>query len=73
MKHFTNILLFLIFSGFMSCGDKDASPVYTLVWDTPSKNTYETMPLGNGEVALNAWIDETGNLRFYISRIDGSS
>jgi hypothetical protein len=70
MKHFTNILLFLLIAGFISCGDKDESPVYKLVWDTPSKNTYETMPLGNGEVALNAWIDETGNLRFYISRID---
>ncbi|MDR3229616.1 MAG: DUF5703 domain-containing protein [Puniceicoccales bacterium] len=41
-----------------------------VVWTTPSKNTYETMPLGNGEVALNAWVDELGDLRFYISRID---
>jgi hypothetical protein len=40
--------------------------MYQLVWDTPSKNTYETMPLGNGEVALNAWIDEAGTLQFYI-------
>ncbi|MDR3228737.1 MAG: DUF5703 domain-containing protein [Puniceicoccales bacterium] len=45
----------------------DASEV---VWTTPSKNTYETMPLGNGEVALNAWVDELGDLRFYIARID---
>ena len=28
------------------------------------------MPLGNGEVAVNAWIDDAGTLRFYISRID---
>ena len=62
----------LIFAGFISCsgGDKDASSLYKLVWDTPSKNTDETMPLGNGEVAVNAWIDEQGNLRFYISRLD---
>lgn len=44
--------------------------LYKVVWDTPSKNVYETMPLGNGEVASNTWIDEEGNLRFYISRID---
>ncbi|MDR0395102.1 MAG: DUF5703 domain-containing protein, partial [Tannerella sp.] len=71
MKNFTHILLFLIVSGFISCGDcRDAASFYRLVWDTPSRNTYETMPLGNGEVAANARIDEAGNLRFYISRID---
>ncbi|MDR0384890.1 MAG: DUF5703 domain-containing protein [Prevotellaceae bacterium] len=70
MKNFTNILLFLIIAGFISCRDDDSSSIYRLVWDTPSKNTYETMPLGNGEVAANVWIDEAGNLRFYISRID---
>ncbi|MDR1141249.1 MAG: DUF5703 domain-containing protein, partial [Planctomycetaceae bacterium] len=44
--------------------------LYEVVWDSPSKNVYETMPLGNGEVAVNVWIDEAGILRFYISRID---
>jgi hypothetical protein len=48
----------------------DESSLYELVWNSPSKNVNETMPLGNGEVALNAWIDETGNLKFYIARID---
>ncbi|MDR2755515.1 MAG: DUF5703 domain-containing protein [Planctomycetaceae bacterium] len=48
----------------------DEPPLYELVWDTPSKNVHETVPLGNGEVAVNAWIDKTGNLRFYIARID---
>jgi hypothetical protein len=28
------------------------------------------MPLGNGEVALNAWIEPSGDLRFYIARTD---
>jgi hypothetical protein len=71
MKNFTIILLILVFTGFISCGDRDdSSSLYRIVWDSPSKNTYETMPLGNGEVAANAWIDEAGNLRFYISRID---
>ena len=66
----SRIALLSLFLGFTSCGDKDASSMYKVVWDTPSKNTYETMPLGNGEVAVNAWIDDAGTLRFYISRID---
>jgi hypothetical protein len=70
MKNFKSIMLFFALAGFVSCNDKDDLSIYRLVWDTPGKNTYETMPLGNGEVAANAWIDESGTLRFYISRID---
>lgn len=50
-------------------GYADSSP-YIVRWLTPSMNAYETMPLGNGEVALNARIDDMGNLRFYIARTD---
>jgi hypothetical protein len=28
------------------------------------------LPLGNGEIALNAWIEPSGDLRFYIARTD---
>ncbi|MDR2704322.1 MAG: DUF5703 domain-containing protein [Planctomycetaceae bacterium] len=51
-------------------GEESSLSLYKIVWETPSKNVYETMPLGNGEVGINAWIDETGDLKFYIARID---
>jgi len=41
-----------------------------MVWDLPSPNYNGTMPLGNGEIALNAWIEPSGDLRFYIARTD---
>ena len=28
------------------------------------------MPLGNGEIALNAWMTRDGDLHFYIARTD---
>lgn len=43
---------------------------YEVVWDSPSEDADGTMPLGNGEVALNAWIEPSGDLRFYIARTD---
>ena len=46
-----------------------ASP-YEVIWDTPSPDRNGTMPLGNGEIALNAWIEPSGDLRFYIARTD---
>ena len=39
------------------------SSPYEVVWDTPSADTNGTMPLGNGEIVLNAWIEPSGDLR----------
>jgi len=44
--------------------------LYEIVWDSPSKDYNGTFPLGNGEVALNAWVEPSGDLRFYIARTD---
>ncbi len=46
---------------------------YNVVWDTPSQNASGSMPIGNGEVGLNVWVEENGDLRFYISRTDAWS
>lgn len=48
----------------------ESSSPYVVAWDTPSADSGGTMPLGNGEVALNAWIDAAGDLKFYIARTD---
>ena len=46
---------------------------YNEVWTTPSAYSWESMPLGNGETALNVWVEENGDLRFYIGRSDAES
>ena len=43
---------------------------YNVVWDSPSKDAHGSMPLGNGDVGINAWIEETGDLVFYVSKTD---
>lgn len=43
---------------------------YNVVWDSPSKDAHGSMPLGNGDVGINAWIDEKGDLVFYVSKTD---
>jgi len=43
---------------------------YNVVWDTPSKDHNGSMPLGNGDIGVNAWIEENGDLIFYISKTD---
>lgn len=44
-----------------------------VVWTTPSKDSAGSMPLGNGEVGINLWVEEGGDLLFLISRSDAFS
>jgi hypothetical protein len=52
----------------------ETSPHYTapynVVWTSPSHDAAGSMPLGNGQVGINLWVEEDGDLRFYISRND---
>jgi len=44
---------------------------YNVVWDSPSKDYNGSMPIGNGDIALNAWVEEeSGDLLFYIAKTD---
>ena len=44
-----------------------------VVWTSPSHDAAGSMPLGNGQVGINLWVEEDGDLRFYISRTDSLS
>jgi uncharacterized protein DUF5703/concanavalin A-like lectin/glucanase superfamily protein len=43
---------------------------YNEVWETPSQGSSGSMPLGNGDIGLNVWVEEEGDLCFYISKTD---
>ncbi len=44
-----------------------------VVWTSPSHDAAGSMPLGNGEVGINLWVEPGGDLVFYISRSDSLS
>ncbi len=46
---------------------------YNVVWSSPSETPAGSMPIGNGEVGLNVWVESNGDLLFYISRTDAWS
>ena len=48
----------------------DALSAYNVVWDSPSRNASGSMPLGNGDIGVNAWVEEGGDLVFYVSKTD---
>lgn len=43
---------------------------YNIQWNTPSKNSLGSMPIGNGDIGLNVWVEEDGSLNFYIGKTD---
>jgi len=43
---------------------------YNVVWDSPSTDAHGSMPIGNGDVGINAWVEPSGDLVFYVSKTD---
>ncbi len=46
---------------------------YNVVWNTPSVNSLGSMPLGNGDIGMNVWVEGNGDLYLYLSKTDAWS
>jgi alpha-L-fucosidase 2 len=43
---------------------------YDIIWNTPSRDARGSMPAGNGDISLNVWVEESGDLVFYVGKTD---
>lgn len=52
--------------------DAGGNPVdrYNVLWDSPSKDAKGSMPIGNGDIGLNVWVEPSGDLCFFIGKTD---
>ncbi len=41
-----------------------------LNWDSPGPSSAASMPIGNGDIGLNVWVETNGDLLFYIGKTD---
>jgi alpha-L-fucosidase 2 len=41
-----------------------------VTWDVPGPTSSQSMPIGNGDIGLNVWVEPNGDLNFYISKTD---
>ena len=46
---------------------------YNIIWDSPSEDYNGSMPIGNGDIGANVWVEEGGDLLFYIGKTDSYS
>src|SRR4030042_1914112 len=52
------------------CAATDEIGRYDVVWTSPSKDSAGSMPMGNGDISLNVWMEESGDVSFYIGKTD---
>jgi hypothetical protein len=46
---------------------------FNVAWDSPSTDCHGSMPIGNGDLAANVWVEPGGDLLFYLSKSDSWS
>ena len=44
-----------------------ANELLDVIWNSPSRSSSESMPVGGGDIGMNVWV-ENGDLLFYIGR-----
>ena len=74
--NFKIIALIVLVSMFVACSTTNQNSEidnYNVVWDSPSLNSMGSMPAGNGDLGVNLWVEENGDLLFYLSKTDAWS
>ncbi len=67
-------ILFIAASvSFNVVAQKSTLADYDITWKTPGLNSQGSMPLGNGDIGINAWVERNGDLLFYLSKTDAWS
>ena len=66
-------LAYIFVSISLSAFSQSKLDPYNVVWTSQSKSPSGSMPLGNGDIGANLWVDEQGQLCLYISKTDAFS
>ena len=48
-------------------------PSQKVIWTEPGRDFRDSMPIGNGELGANVWIESTGEIYCYLARTDAWS
>jgi alpha-L-fucosidase 2 len=80
----TVIVAIVLLSSTLTAGeevfrsDGDGIDKSNVVWNSPSERALDSMPIGNGDIGLNVWVEKKGDahegdLLFYIAKSDSVS
>lgn len=60
----------LVLSGQTVLNPDPSIDACNVTWTTPGPTSAESMPVGNGDIGLNVWVESNGDLNFYIGKTD---
>ncbi|NWJ51433.1 MAG: hypothetical protein HXX14_11275 [Bacteroidetes bacterium] len=69
-KRISLLLLCFLFSVKLLAQKNHDLSQYNVIWNSPSEDSFGSMPLGNGDIGVNVWVEKNGDLLFYISKVD---
>ena len=72
MKKYLILLMLSAFSAMTWAVDK-AVPQFDITWNELGTDENCSMPLGNGDIAVNAWTEQNGDLVMLIAKTDAWS
>lgn len=52
---------------------QEQTDLYNVIYAKPGKSDRSAMPLGNGRLGISLWVEQDGDLQFYISHTDAQS
>jgi alpha-L-fucosidase 2 len=67
---FSSLICTLCFSNEKT---NDPLDVYNVIWDSPSQDHNGSMPIGNGNIGVNTWVEPNGDLLLLMSKTDAWS
>ncbi len=66
-------LLLLAITNNTAADSSDPLEQYNVVWDAPSKDHNGSMPIGNGDIGMNVWVEPDGEIVMLLSKTDAWS
>ena len=63
-------ILFIFWALFCQAQPTNYPDCYDEVWNTPGRNSSDSMPIGNGDIGANVWTEENGDIVALISKTD---
>lgn len=61
---------FFLAACHLGAAQQPGVPSYDVVWNTLGKDHRDSMPIGNGDIGVNAWTEANGDLVLLISKTD---
>src|SRR5713101_1113020 len=73
MSRVFRLLLVALMPGLSAVAQSNITPwldANNVTWNVPGPTSAESMPLGNGDIGLNVWVETNGSVLCYIAKTD---